>query len=84
MQRSEVLTYYSVVGSFTGGQVNQGFIFITMKPPKERPLLKGHHETQAEFMQIVRKQFSEHPGGRPSFDSGPFSHRFYRSARIPS
>jgi len=58
MQRPEVLTYYSAVGSFTGGQVNQGFVFITMKPPKERPLLSGHHETQAEFMQIVRKQFS--------------------------
>ncbi|MDD5477658.1 MAG: efflux RND transporter permease subunit [Candidatus Omnitrophica bacterium] len=58
MQRPEVLTYYSAVGSFSGGQVNQGFVFITMKPPKERPLLSGHHETQAEFMQIVRKQFS--------------------------
>jgi len=58
MQRPEVLTYYSAVGSFSGGQVNQGFIFITMKPPKERPLLNGHHETQAEFMQIARKQFS--------------------------
>ena len=57
MQSPEVLTYYSAVGSFTGGQVNQGFIFITMKPVKERTLLNGHHETQAEFMQIARKQF---------------------------
>ncbi len=62
MQRAEILTYYSAVGSFTGGQVNQGFIFITMKPPKERPVINGHHETQAEFMQIVRKQFSSIPG----------------------
>jgi HAE1 family hydrophobic/amphiphilic exporter-1 len=62
MQRSEVLTYYSAVGSFTGGQVNQGFIFITMKPKKERPLLNGHRETQAEFMQITRKQFNAIPG----------------------
>ena len=62
MQRPEVLTYYSAVGSFSGGQVNQGFIFITMKPPKERPLLNGHRQTQAEFMQIVRKQFSSIPG----------------------
>jgi len=58
MQYPEVSTYYSAVGSFSGGQVNQGFIFITMKPPKERPLLSGHHETQAEFMQTVRKKFS--------------------------
>jgi hydrophobe/amphiphile efflux-1 (HAE1) family protein len=62
MQSPEVLTYYSAVGSFSGGQVNQGFIFITMKPPKERPLLNGHHETQAEFMQAVRKQFNSIPG----------------------
>ena len=62
MQSPEVLTYYSAVGSFTGGQVNQGFVFITMKPPKERPMINGHRETQADFMQIVRKQFSSMPG----------------------
>ncbi|MDO8489252.1 MAG: efflux RND transporter permease subunit [Candidatus Omnitrophota bacterium] len=62
MQRPEVLTYYSAVGSFSGGQVNQGFIFITMKSPKERPQLNGHRETQSEFMQIVRKQFSSIAG----------------------
>jgi hydrophobe/amphiphile efflux-1 (HAE1) family protein len=62
MQRPEVLTYYSAVGSFTGGQINQGFIFITMKPPKERPLFNGHRETQSDFMQLVRKQFSSMPG----------------------
>jgi hydrophobe/amphiphile efflux-1 (HAE1) family protein len=62
MHRQEVLTYYSVVGSFTGGQVNQGFIFITMKSPKDRPKRGGHHETQQEFMQIVRKEFNGLPG----------------------
>ncbi len=62
MQRPEVLTYYSVVGSFSGSQVNQGFVFITMKPPKERPKLSGHYETQGQFMQIVRKQFNSIPG----------------------
>ena len=62
MQRPEMLTYYTAVGSFTGGQVNQGFIFITMKERKDRPYLNGHRETQAEFMQIVRKQFNSIPG----------------------
>ena len=62
MQRPEILTYYSAVGSFTGGQVNQGFIFITMKPKKDRPMLDGHRETQNDFMQIARKQFSSLPG----------------------
>ena len=47
MQRPELLTYYSAVGSFTGGQVNQGFIYITMKAPKERPLLNGHRRDTA-------------------------------------
>jgi len=62
MQRAEVLTYYSAVGSFTGGQVNQGFIFITMKNRKDRPILNGRRETQGDFMQICRKQFSGIPG----------------------
>ena len=62
MQRPEVDGYYSAVGSFSGAQVNQGFIFITMKPPKARPRLHGHHETQQEFMQIVRKEFSNISG----------------------
>jgi multidrug efflux pump subunit AcrB len=62
MQLPEVENYFCAVGSFTGGQVNQGFIFITMKPPKERPLIDGRHETQQEFMQVVRKKFNSLPG----------------------
>ncbi|MCX5714938.1 MAG: efflux RND transporter permease subunit, partial [Candidatus Omnitrophica bacterium] len=58
MQMSEIETYYSALGGFTGGQVNQGFIFITMKPPKERPLVHGHHVTQQEFMQVLRKKLN--------------------------
>ena len=60
--RPEILTYFSAVGSFTGGQVNTGFLFITMKDRKGRPLVHGHHETQQEFMQIVRKSLSAIPG----------------------
>lgn len=62
MQRSETLNYFCAVGSFTGAQVNQGFIFITMKAPKDRPWINGHHETQQEFMQIVRKELNAMPG----------------------
>ncbi len=62
MGRPEVANTYSAVGSFTGGQVNQGFIFITMKPPKERPMISGRRETQQDFMQIVRKEFNNIPG----------------------
>jgi len=62
LQMPEVDTYYSAIGGFAGGQVNQGILFITMKPPKERPLIKGRHETQQDFMQVVRKKFNAVPG----------------------
>ncbi|MDD5730221.1 MAG: efflux RND transporter permease subunit [Candidatus Omnitrophica bacterium] len=62
MQRPEIETYFSAVGSFTGSQVNQGFIFITMKSRKDRPIVNGHHVTQQEFMQVVRKTFNSIPG----------------------
>jgi HAE1 family hydrophobic/amphiphilic exporter-1 len=62
MKRPEIDTYYSAVGGFTGGQVNSGFLFVTMKPKNERPMLNGHRETQQEFMGVVRKAFSAVPG----------------------
>jgi len=62
MQMPEMSTYYCAVGSDSGGQVNQGSIFITMKPPKERPKINGHHETQQEFMQVMRKKLNAIPG----------------------
>ena len=58
MERKDVEVYFSAVGSFTGGQVNTGFLYITMKEKNKRPLINGHRETQAEFMQIARKAFS--------------------------
>ena len=42
--------------------MNQGFVFLTMKPKHQRPLFHGHRITQAEFMQIVRKEFNAIPG----------------------
>ena len=59
MQQPEVADTY---GSAGGAQINQGRLFITMKPRKERPLIHGHHETQQEFMQIVRKKLNAIPG----------------------
>ncbi len=63
MKQPEVENIYSGVGgSGGGGQVNQGFLLVTMKPRKDRPLIKGHRETQQEFMQTVRKKFNAMPG----------------------
>ncbi|MBF0494304.1 MAG: efflux RND transporter permease subunit [Candidatus Omnitrophica bacterium] len=62
MARDDIKTYFSAVGSFTGGQVNQGFLYITMKDRKDRPLINGHRETQNEFMQIARKALGAIPG----------------------
>lgn len=60
--RPELNTYYSAVGGFSGGQVNTGFLFITMKEKKHRPRMGLHRETQQEFMNIVRKELSAYPG----------------------
>ena len=62
LKRPEILTYFSAVGSFTGGQVNSGLLFITMKSKNERPMVNGHRVTQQEFMQTVRKAVSAIPG----------------------
>ncbi|OIO37384.1 MAG: acriflavin resistance protein [Candidatus Omnitrophica bacterium CG1_02_46_14] len=62
MNRPEVDSYYAAIGGFAGGQINQGFLFVTMKPKNKRPKVQGHHETQAEFMQVVRKEFQALPG----------------------
>ncbi len=62
MHRPEIDGYFCAIGSFTGGQVNQGFIFITMKPKNERPLVNGRRVTQQDFMQTVRKAFNAIPG----------------------
>jgi len=62
MKRPEVENYYSAIGGFGGGQVNSGMLFVTMKPKNKRPWVHFHHETQAEFIQIVRKEFNALPG----------------------
>jgi len=55
MQQPEVANTFGAAG---GWQVNQGRIFITMKPRNERPMINGHRETQQDFMKIVRKKFN--------------------------
>ncbi len=62
LKRPELAHYYCAIGGFQGGQVNTGLFFVTMKDLKDRPMYHGHRETQADFMQIVRRKFSAAPG----------------------
>jgi len=67
MKRPEIENVFSAVGALGGGgigvgQVNQGMLFITMKPKPQRPKIHRHRETQQEFMQLVRKEFNAIPG----------------------
>ncbi|MBF0478047.1 MAG: efflux RND transporter permease subunit [Candidatus Omnitrophica bacterium] len=59
LQKPEVDKIFASVG---GSQVNQGIIFVTMKPRDQRPMINGHHETQLEFMENVRKPLNKIPG----------------------
>lgn len=56
--RPEVLRAFMVIGSFGGGGVNSGMMFLTLKPKSERPV------TQAEFAGILRKELNAYPGLR--------------------
>ena len=55
LSRPEVARYYTSVGGFTGGQINTGIMFVTLKQPKEREL------SQLEFMELCRKELTRIP-----------------------
>ncbi len=64
MANPNIDKYYAAVGGFTGGQVNTGFLFVTMKPPAQRtPFGSDNHPiTQQEYMGVARKELSNIPG----------------------
>ncbi len=55
--------YYVSIGGNTGGQLNQGFVFVTMKPKGQRPVdpVLHHQLSQQEQMQICRKALNKIP-----------------------
>ncbi|MCB4757422.1 MAG: efflux RND transporter permease subunit [Elusimicrobia bacterium] len=63
-QRAEVTRYFGAVGGMGGGGVNTGVMFITLKPPQERPLVPGTRRriTQQQFMAVLRKDLNKVPG----------------------
>jgi hydrophobe/amphiphile efflux-1 (HAE1) family protein len=58
LSRPEVERAFGSVGGFGGTGVNSGVIFVTMVPPKRRPM------TQQEFAAVVRKELNSYPGLR--------------------
>jgi hydrophobe/amphiphile efflux-1 (HAE1) family protein len=64
--RPEVDKYGGFVGGFGGGEVNSGFVFVTMKEPRERPVdpKTGRRLSQEELMGVARQVTSGFPGAR--------------------
>lgn len=50
LNRPEVSKTFAAIGGFTGGETNTAWIFITMKPKKERKL------SQQQFLQLLREE----------------------------
>ncbi|MBI4055974.1 MAG: efflux RND transporter permease subunit, partial [Elusimicrobia bacterium] len=62
MKQPEVQNYYAAIGGFGGGEVNTGIMFVTLKPPKERPPREGRRLSQQELIPVLRKQIQTIPG----------------------
>lgn len=61
--RPEVRRYLSLVGGFTGGEVNTGIMFFSLHNPKDRPIdpATGKRATQDELMNYMRTEFNKIP-----------------------
>ncbi len=64
MNRPEVSGYYAAIGGFSGGEVNAGILFVTLKPPRQRPVVppNTHRLSQGELMVLFRKELNRIPG----------------------
>lgn len=61
--RPEVKAYFSLVGGFGGGESNGGRMFITLKDPKDRPIVPPNKKplTQADIMKLFRTELNKIP-----------------------
>ncbi|MBI5211273.1 MAG: efflux RND transporter permease subunit [Elusimicrobia bacterium] len=58
-----VRRYFGNVGGMGGGEVSTGMMFVTMKPPEERPKGPGGQRvTQGDFIREARKELKKIPG----------------------
>jgi HAE1 family hydrophobic/amphiphilic exporter-1 len=79
--RPEVNMYGGFVGGFGGGEVNSGFVFVTMKDPADRPVdpKTGKRLSQDELMGVARQVTSAFPGARIVMQD--FSQRGFSAGR---
>jgi HAE1 family hydrophobic/amphiphilic exporter-1 len=79
--RPEVDLYGGFVGGFGGGEVNSGFVFVTMKERRDRPVdaSTGRRLSQLELMGIARQATSGIPGARIVMQD--FSQRGFSAGR---
>jgi len=63
MSRPEVRRYFGAIGGFGGGEVNTGVLFITLQPPRKRPVVPPatHPLSQQELMGLFRKELGAIP-----------------------
>jgi len=63
MNRPEIDGYFSLIGGFGGGEVNSGMIFLTLKQPKQRPVVPPNKRplTQSDIMVLLRKELNKIP-----------------------
>lgn len=61
--RPEINAYFALIGGFGGGEVNAGMVFITLKEPKERPIVPPNKRplTQGDIMVLLRKELNKIP-----------------------
>jgi len=64
MSRPDIEKYYAAVGGFGGSEVNAAMMFITLKPPRTRPVVPPatHRLSQQEIMAVLRKEFNKISG----------------------
>src|SRR5262249_55392343 len=62
----ELDKFVGFIGGFGGGEVNTGFMFVSMKHPRDRPIdpEKGRALSQQEVMDVVRQAVNGIPGCR--------------------
>ena len=63
MSRPEVRRYFAAIGGMGGGEINTGILFLTLKSPRQRPVVppSTHPLSQRELMGLFRKQLNTIP-----------------------